>query len=322
MIFCFAMASGAARAQSVLSALLGESTGVSVNTGLLNLSLLAESADPEGLLSVEILSSDALLGVGVSGQDILLLGAPSESDGSVDEMIMPLLDLLDPDQASVVEFLEETALNGDIEPTVLTVTLPGISVSNEPQPKTVDTRQDQRRSNAEMDKPENLTLQLAKQCEDLDQDSVCDSLDQCPNSPAEAIVLPSGCHFDVDVPLELRGVEFEVDTARLTRASENILAQIARALRRSPKLLIEVAGHTDDTGDFEYNSSLSRARANAVRAFLISKGVPPYRLEARGYGAAEPKVDVTGLSGDALESARARNRRVELRMISSTTPYE
>lgn len=301
------------RAQSLLSTLLGEGQGVSLNTGVINIGLLGKMPESNSGLSIGALTDKGLLSVGFSGQDILLLGAPASGGLSLPS-IMPLLNIADPSQPSVIEFLEGSVLSGDLEPTVLTISLPGVSISNDAPSKTVDTRQDQ--NDGETAETTSFSpILLAKNCEDRDNDSVCDTLDQCPDSPAEAIVLPSGCHFDLNKPLELQGVEFAVDTALLTASSTHILEQAAQILQKWPKRHIEVAGHTDDTGDQTYNRNLSLQRAETVRRFLIDEGVAPARLIANGYGASDPKVNVVGLKSEKLKSARAKNRRVELRLI-------
>lgn len=317
LVLVFVVVSGPLRAQGVLSTLLGDSVGLTLNTGVLDLSVLVEKPESQGLLSADLLSGDGLLRVGVSGQDILLLGAPSQGVSIGMDTLAPLVDLIDTDQAAVIEFLEDTALSGDLEPTVLTVSLPGATISNQPEAKTADTRGDQLNSASAGSGTFSNRLQMAGACQDRDRDSVCDELDQCPDSPPNAVVLPSGCHFDPSRPLELKGVEFAVDTALLTEASTAILAQVVKILAKLDGQRVEVAGHTDDTGTEGYNLRLSRERSEAVRAFLISRGISPDRLAARGYGESQPKVSVDGLSGEALETARSRNRRVELRMIKS-----
>lgn len=317
LVLALAVASGPLRAQGMLPALLGESVGLSLNTGVLDISLLADQPESQGLLSVDLLSGDGLLSVGVSGQDILLLGAPSQGMSVGMDTLAPLVDLIDTDQAAVIEFLEDTALSGDLEPTVLTVSLPGVNISNEPETKTVDNRGDQLSSANSGSGVFGNRLKMAGACRDRDRDSVCDELDQCPDSPPNAVVLPSGCHFDPSKPLELKGVQFAVDTALLTEASTEILVQVVKILAKLDGQLVEVAGHTDDTGTEGYNFRLSRERAEAVRAFLVSRGISADRLVAKGYGESQPKVSVEGLSGAALETARSQNRRVELRMIKS-----
>lgn len=320
LVLVLVVASGPLRAQSLLSTLLGDSVGLTLKTGILDISLLAENPESQGLLSVDLLGSDGLLSVSLSGQDILLLGAPSQGMSLGMDSLAPLVDFVDADQPAVIEFLEGSALTGDLQPTVLTVSLPGVSVSNQPETKTVDTRGDQLTGVGTAGGDFGNRLQMAGACRDRDRDSVCDELDQCPDSPPNAVVLPSGCHFDPAKPLELRGVEFAIDTALLTADSTKILAQVVAILSQLGRERVEVAGHTDDTGTEGYNLRLSRERAEAVRAFLISKGISPDRLTARGYGESQPKVAVDGLDGVALDAARSRNRRVELRMIKSGEP--
>jgi outer membrane protein OmpA-like peptidoglycan-associated protein len=69
---------------------------------------------------------------------------------------------------------------------------------------------------------------------------------------------------------------------------------------------IEVAGHTDSRGSDAYNIKLSQRRAEAVRDYLISKGIAADRLSAKGYGESQPVAD------NATDEGRFKNRRVEL----------
>lgn len=75
-------------------------------------------------------------------------------------------------------------------------------------------------------------------------------------------------------------------------------------------MIIEIAGHTDNTGDSAYNKKLSQARAESVRSYLIKKGVPASRMLAKGYGAEQPVAD------NDDETGRQLNRRTEVRIIS------
>jgi outer membrane protein OmpA-like peptidoglycan-associated protein len=72
---------------------------------------------------------------------------------------------------------------------------------------------------------------------------------------------------------------------------------------------VEVAGHTDNRGAAAYNRDLSQRRAEAVRSYLVSKGVNGGNLSARGYGPDSPVADNKTANG------RAENRRVELRQL-------
>ena len=114
-----------------------------------------------------------------------------------------------------------------------------------------------------------------------------------------------GCHSKANIALE--GVTFRIATARLTQESSEILDRVVLVLEKFSNLQLEVAGHTDDTGAPNTNTNLSAARAEAVRAYLIEKGIAKERLTAKGYGSDEPIA-----SNDTAEGRRA-NRRVELR---------
>jgi outer membrane protein OmpA-like peptidoglycan-associated protein len=111
-------------------------------------------------------------------------------------------------------------------------------------------------------------------------------------------------------PLVLKGVHFDTGSARLESESLPVLDKVARSLKSNPHVLIGIAGHADSTGTAVYNKRLSKARADAVRDYLISKGVSASRLEIRGYGSRQPIADNDSRVG------RAENRRVEMARFS------
>jgi OOP family OmpA-OmpF porin len=114
-------------------------------------------------------------------------------------------------------------------------------------------------------------------------------------------------------PLILRGVNFETGKSTLTTASYGILDEVASSLVVHEDVRIEIAGHTDATGPMALNLRLSRARAEAVRAYLAQKGVAVDRMVAQGYGPDEP------LATNSTADGRALNRRVELRLLEGST---
>lgn len=145
--------------------------------------------------------------------------------------------------------------------------------------------------------------------QDTDRDGVLDSVDRCPNSPAGQRVSAVGCPMlfvGVQRTLVLEGVSFETGSANLTGQSHTTLDRVARALLGNPDIRVEVAGYTDNRGGAATNLRLSQARASAVRAYLIARGVPGYQLTSRGFGAANP------IASNATAAGRSRNRRVEL----------
>jgi outer membrane protein OmpA-like peptidoglycan-associated protein len=108
-------------------------------------------------------------------------------------------------------------------------------------------------------------------------------------------------------PVEMWGVYFEFASAQLQPESNTVLDQVAAVLRRHPEWRLRIEGHTDDVGNESGNLSLSRQRADAVRAALLRRlGHDGGQLEAEGYGKSRPRESNATLSG------RARNRRVEL----------
>lgn len=145
---------------------------------------------------------------------------------------------------------------------------------------------------------------------DADGDGVRDTDDRCPNTPAGTRVDARGCQLVFEEGqrnIVLQGVTFETGRAVLTAESQTILDRVAESLVASPEVNVEVQGHTDNTGSLATNNRISQSRADAVRQYLISKGVAANRLTARGYGPSQPKVPNTTAAG------RAENRRVELR---------
>ena len=175
---------------------------------------------------------------------------------------------------------------------------------------------------------------------DSDGDGVEDYRDKCPNTPKEAIghVGPDGCELDTDgdgvpdyldacptVPglknnkgcpelkrevrqllqKAMQGIEFETGKSTIKPKSYTLLNQIADIFIENKNYIIEVQGHTDSTGKYDLNMKLSDDRANAVRDYLIGKGVPSERMTAKGYGPDVPIADNNTAAG------RQKNRRVE-----------
>ena len=106
--------------------------------------------------------------------------------------------------------------------------------------------------------------------------------------------------------LVLEGVNFDFDKAVIRPGDYARLDQNVDALKKWGDVEVEVAGHTCNIGTDAYNLGLSQRRAEAVRNYLIGKGVSADRLTAKGYGESQPAVS------NATREGRAQNRRVEL----------
>jgi len=104
-------------------------------------------------------------------------------------------------------------------------------------------------------------------------------------------------------------VLFDFDKSTLRPEARAILDEVAKVLLENPDLRIHVDGHACDIGTVAYNMGLSQRRANAVRAYLISRDVNPARLEVAFYGETRLKHE-----GKA-EATRKLNRRVEIAIV-------
>ena len=142
---------------------------------------------------------------------------------------------------------------------------------------------------------------------DTDKDGVPDNIDLCPETQQGIAVEATGCTAGIAINLE--GVNFLYNSHELTGKARGILDRIANAIIQRPELRLEVAGHTDATGDPNYNQELSMQRAEAVRDYLVAQGANPRYIGAAGYGGQRPIADNTTFEG------LQKNRRVELHVL-------
>ena len=101
---------------------------------------------------------------------------------------------------------------------------------------------------------------------------------------------------------------FDTDKSDLLPYSIPELKRVAKIIKEN-NLRVEIAGHTDNVGEDNYNMSLSLRRAEAVKSFLVKQGCPSNLFEVVGHGEAKPQT-----TNDTAEG-RALNRRVEMRFL-------
>jgi hypothetical protein len=138
---------------------------------------------------------------------------------------------------------------------------------------------------------------------DSDGDGVPDYLDKCPNTPRGVEVDAAGCWI-------AKGLKFDFNKWDIKPEYYPSLDRAVRVLEMNPKLRVEIHGHTDSIGSQAYNLTLSEKRAQAVKDYLVSRGISTGRLTTRGMGKLDPVA-----SNDTPEG-RAQNRRVEFNIIS------
>ncbi len=103
----------------------------------------------------------------------------------------------------------------------------------------------------------------------------------------------------------LDGIVFETNKAMITDQSAEVLEKAYQTLKAYPDLTVEIQGYTDSVGSRAYNIKLSQKRADAVKAYLVSKGIAASRITAKGYGPDSP------VASNATPEGRQQNRRIE-----------
>jgi OOP family OmpA-OmpF porin len=109
----------------------------------------------------------------------------------------------------------------------------------------------------------------------------------------------------------LLGVNFETNSSTLTAQSKPVLDEVAKGLQDHHRLKVEIQGHTDSTGSAAYNLGLSQRRADSVRDYLESQGVPAAQLTTKGYGLTQP------VASNATKEGRLQNRRVVMHVLEN-----
>lgn len=105
--------------------------------------------------------------------------------------------------------------------------------------------------------------------------------------------------------IALRNIFFDYAKATLRQESNAELDRLVKLMKDVPNLKIEISGHTDNTGSATINETLSQQRADAVVAYLVTKGINASRMTAKGYGSSKP------VAPNTTDDGRQQNRRTE-----------
>lgn len=154
-----------------------------------------------------------------------------------------------------------------------------------------------------------------KGCPDRDKDGVPDNKDNCPDQAG--VAARQGCPeikaeevkaIETKLNIAAKRIQFETGSATIKAASFAEIDQIVSIMNQYDFTNFDVEGHTDNTGNADKNKTLSQQRADAVKAYIVSKGVAADRLHALGYGIEKP------IASNATVAGRAQNRRVEIHL--------
>ncbi len=106
--------------------------------------------------------------------------------------------------------------------------------------------------------------------------------------------------------VSLEDILYESNSADFTDKSLPVIEELAIIIKKYPDLPIIIAGHTDATGDEQWNQRLSQLRADAVKDYLVGQGIAGDRLSSIGYGESRP------ITSNSSKQGRALNRRIEI----------
>ncbi len=144
---------------------------------------------------------------------------------------------------------------------------------------------------------------------DTDNGSVSDGKEIAnqtnPLDPNDDVPKPTLRKVEIGKAIVLEGIVFRSGKATIEVQSEETLEQVFNTLLENPEVIIEIRGYTDNVGQRLRNIKLSQQRAEAVRSWLVHKGIDSQRIMAKGYGADNPIAD------NATPEGRQKNRRIE-----------
>ena len=142
---------------------------------------------------------------------------------------------------------------------------------------------------------------------DSDGDGVVDSKDKCANTPKNYSVDETGCIlYENETITEDLLVEFDLNSSQIREGAFSEIEDMADFMKEHPQLNITIHGHTDSSGEAEYNQWLSERRAESVANALVNRyGISKNRVDFKGHGESQPKVRENSAAD------RQDNRRIE-----------
>lgn len=152
---------------------------------------------------------------------------------------------------------------------------------------------------------------------DGDGDGLFDREDACPTEPetVNGFEDVDGCPDEIPEQVKafsgvIQGIQFLSGKSTITKSSREVLDGAIKTLLEYESIHLEIAGYTDDRGNDESNTELSLVRAQAVRDYLVERGIASNRLSTRGFGEANP------IASNQSKKGRAQNRRIEFHLVT------
>jgi outer membrane protein OmpA-like peptidoglycan-associated protein len=151
---------------------------------------------------------------------------------------------------------------------------------------------------------------------DKDGDGIFDDKDKCINEPETKNGFEDGDGCPDQLPEKIKkftgvveGIYFDQGKATIRKQSNTVLEGAVKVLKEFPSISMEISGHTSSEGDKAFNDKLSQDRADAVKQWLVDKGISADRIKTRGAGPDEPIADNKTAAG------KAKNRRIEFKVL-------
>jgi len=117
-------------------------------------------------------------------------------------------------------------------------------------------------------------------------------------------------------PMHIPNIQYEFDKSNILESSKIAIdTTVLKLMEANPEVIVEIQSHTDSKGSDQYNEKLSQKRAESVVSYLISKGIQPIRLKAKGYGESKPIAPNENADGSDNPEGRAQNRRTDFKII-------
>ncbi|TAE73963.1 MAG: OmpA family protein [Bacteroidetes bacterium] len=154
-------------------------------------------------------------------------------------------------------------------------------------------------------------------CPDTDGDGIQDKEDKCPTVPG--VASEQGCpekkvakeevkEIEKKLQMSASRIQFETGKATILKVSNAELDKLLPIMRQYPGAEFRIEGHTDNVGNAAANKNLSQARADAVKAYFVAKGIKAERFSSTGFGQEKP------IGNNATPAGRTQNRRVEIHL--------